>query len=192
MDKLIKEGLIGFRLFLCMLLLTGVLYTQAVTSIANIFFPFEANGSILYKDDKAIGSKLIGKSFLDDRYFHSRPSAVNYQTLASGASNLSPSSKELQRLIAERKFNLISAHGESQTIPFDLLTASASGLDPHISPQSALYQANRVIKARGLTEKDRDKLLKIIKEHIETRDWKVLGEERINVLALNLALDKDL
>lgn len=192
MNRIIKEGLIGVRLFLLMVLLTGVLYTHAVSSIANIFFPFEANGSLLYKDNQAIGSKLIGQNFSGDKYFWSRPSAVNYQTLASGASNLGPSSKELQRLINEREKVLVSAHGESAPVPYELLTASASGLDPHISPQAAFYQVDRIIKARGLTLKDRHKLLKIVAEHIEARDLQILGEERVNVLALNLALDKDL
>jgi K+-transporting ATPase ATPase C chain len=162
-------------------LLTGVAYPLAMTGIAQGVFPAAANGSLIEKDGTVIGSSLIGQTFEGERYFHGRPSAVSYDASTSSGSNYGPSSTALLDQIKERA----TAYGGSD-VPADLLTASGSGLDPDLSPAGALAQAARVATARGMPEAQvRD----LVATHTQERDLGILGEPRVNVLALNLALD---
>jgi K+-transporting ATPase ATPase C chain len=177
-------------------LLTGVAYPLAVTGVAQAVFPSQANGSPVMKDGAVIGSALIGQSFTSERYFHSRPSATSapdpqdpaktvespYNAANSTGSNLGPSSAALKAAVADR----VAALGGGVQ-PADLVTASGSGLDPDISPEGALAQVARVAKARGLPE---DRLRQLVQAQVEPPLLGVLGEPRVNVLALNLALDR--
>ena len=178
-------------------LLTGLLYPMAVTGLAQLFFPAQANGSIIMHNGKALGSKLIGQSFDDSRYFWSRLSATgtfpynafNAKTLtASSGSNYGPLNKALLDAVQSRVDMLKAADpGNTEPIPVDLVTASGSGLDPHISVAAALYQVARVARARGM---DEAKVRELVLQKVEPRQFGVLGEPRINVLKLNLALDE--
>jgi len=192
---MLKEFFISLRIFILMLIITGVFYTLAVHYTAQKLFPKEANGSLILKGSKIIGSKLIAQKFSSDKYFWSRPSAVDYNGLGSGGSNLSATSKPLQEAIKDRKENLEKSGVDTETgvqryAPQDLLSSSASGLDPHISPNSAIYQLNRVIESRKLNIEEKAKVLKLIKLYTEDRDLGILGEQRVNVLLLNKALDE--
>ena len=184
--KNIKTAL---KLFAILMVLVGVIYPVAVTVLAQLIFPKEAGGSLLYDPGGNItGSALIGQPFSDPKYFWSRPSATSgypYNPLASGGSNLGPTNKDLIDQISNRT-ELLKSSGILSPVPSDLVEASASGLDPHISMQSALVQIPRVAKARNLSE---ETLNKLVLEHVENRQFGFLGEQRINVLKLNLALD---
>ena len=185
----------AFVLLFTFTVLTGIAYPFAITALADLLAPAEAHGSLVMRDGKVVGSALIGQSFATDRYFHGRPSATTaadpndatktldapYNASASTGSNLGPSSKALKDAVAERAAALGLAPA-----PADLVTASASGLDPDISPAGALAQIPRVASARGL---DPAKVKALVDRHIEPRQWLVFGEPRVNVLALNLALD---
>jgi len=169
---------------------TGVVYPVIVTVIAQVVFPHQANGSLIVKDGKPVGSSLIGQPFDDPKYFWSRPSATSPfgdNAGASGASNLSPTNADLIKTVQGRVDALRAADpGNTAPVPVDLVTASGSGLDPHISPASALYQVGRVARVRKLDEAFvRD----LVATHTEGRQLGLLGEPRVNVLALNLALD---
>lgn len=174
---------------LAMTLLCGVIYTLAVTGVAQLVFPSQANGSIINADGKEVGSELIGQNFTDPGYFWGRPSATAeepYNALAGSGSNKAVTGEEASERVQERIDALRAADpGNDAPVPVELVTASASGLDPHISPAAARYQAGRVARSRGLTE---DAVLKLIADHTEGRFLGVFGEERINVLQLNLAL----
>ncbi|NMB91193.1 MAG: potassium-transporting ATPase subunit KdpC [Chloroflexi bacterium] len=180
-----------FVLFGLMTLLTGLLYPAAVTGLAQLFFPRQANGSLVEREGQAVGSSLIGQSFDDPRYFWGRPSATGsyaYNASASGASNLSPAGPALATAVADRAAALQAADpGNTAPIPVDLVTASGSGLDPHISVTAARYQAGRVARLRGLAVED---VLALIAGHTQDRQLGFLGEPRVNVLELNLALDE--
>jgi len=170
--------------------ITGVAYPVLVTAIAQLVFPRQANGSLIVKDDKAVGSTLIGQPFDDPKYFWGRPSATSpfgYNAGASAASNLSPTNADLIKAVQGRVDALRTADpGNTAPVPVDLVTASGSGLDPHISPAAALYQVERVAKARKMSAAD---VRTLVERHTEGRQLGFLGEPRVNVLALNLALD---
>jgi len=171
--------------------LTGVIYPAVVTVIAQVIFPHQANGGLIVKDGKVVGSTLIGQPFDDPKYFWGRPSATSpfpYNASSSSGSNLSPTNPALVKSVQERVAALRAADpGNPAPVPVDLVTASGSGLDPHISPAAALYQVNRVAKARKL---EPAVVRDLVERHTEGRQLGVLGEPRVNVLALNLALDR--
>ena len=177
-------------LFILLTIVTGILYPLAVTGVAVVAFPNEAAGSLIVKDGKPIGSRLIGQPFDDPKYFWARPSATGphgYNAGASTGSNLGPLNEALESAVKDRVANLKNADPNQQgSPPVDLVTASGSGLDPHISPAAALYQVSRVAKARSLSE---EQVRELVQTHVEQRTFGVLGEPRVNVLALNLALD---
>lgn len=180
----------ALRLLLVLTLLTGLAYPLTVTGLAQMLFPRQANGSLIMRDGKVLGSRLIGQPFRDPRYFWSRPSAtasVPYNGLASGGSNLGPTNPALRAAVARRIATLRAADpGNTAPVPVDLVTASASGLDPDISPAAAAYQAARVAHARGLQSA---RVQALIDASTRGRQLGVLGEPRVNVLELNLRLD---
>ncbi len=177
-------------LFVVLSTVTGIAYPLAVTGIARLAFPDAAAGSLLIKDGTPVGSHLIGQHFTDPAYFWGRPSATEpmpYNAAASGGSNLGPLNPILRRTVRERIAALRRADpGNEQLIPADLVTASASGLDPHISPQAAAYQVTRVARWRRMTVAEVEGL---VAQCTEGRQWGVFGEPRVNVLRLNIALD---
>jgi K+-transporting ATPase ATPase C chain len=170
--------------------LVGVMYPLAMTGVARVAFPRQADGSLVTRNGQVVGSILIGQSFTDPRYFHGRPSAAGagYDAMASGGSNLGPTSQALldRVSLAVKQIRLENDLPDSAPIPIDLVTASASGLDPDISPASAMLHVPRVARARGMSEKE---VRRLVDAHIEGRTFGVLGEPRVNVLKLNLALD---
>lgn len=188
MKALIRPALIVFA---ALTLFTGTFYPAVVYGIGQALFAQQAAGSLLKSGDHTIGSSLIGQHFSSPGYFWGRPSATSpmpYNAAASSGSNLGPLNPALAEVIASRKAALLALDpGNTLPIPVDLVTASASGLDPEISPAAALYQVDRVAQARGLKE---TQLLALIQSNTQGRQWGLLGEPRVNVLALNLALDQ--
>ncbi|HYR37539.1 MAG TPA: potassium-transporting ATPase subunit KdpC [Methylomirabilota bacterium] len=180
----------ALMILLLMTLLTGVAYPLVVTGIAQALFPAQANGSLVVKDGKPVGSRLIGQPFDDPKYFWSRPSATSPfadNAGSSSGSNLSPTNPDLVKAVQGRVDALRAADpGNTARVPVDLVTASGSGLDPHISPAAALYQVPRVAKVRKL---DPETVRQLVERHTEGRFLGFLGEPRVNVLTLNLALD---
>ena len=180
-------------------LITGLAYPLAMTAIAGVIFPNQAQGSLIERDGKVVGSTLIGQEFKDDKYFHGRPSAtvapdpndstktvpVPYNAANSGGSNLGPTSKALNDRVKE-DVDKLKAENPNSPVPVDLVTTSASGLDPDISPEGALFQVPRVAKARNVPE---ERLRQLVAQNTQSRLAGLLGEPHVNVLALNLALD---
>jgi potassium-transporting ATPase KdpC subunit len=177
-------------LFLLLTAVTGLVYPGVVTGLAQLLLREQANGSLILRDGKAVGSALIGQPFSDPKYFWSRPSATApqpYNGLASSGSNQGPTNPALVDAVRERVAALKAADPDNTApVPLDLVTTSASGLDPHISPAAAEYQVRRVARGRGL---DEGRLRALVAAHAEARQLGVLGEARVNVLQLNLALD---
>jgi potassium-transporting ATPase KdpC subunit len=187
MAKHIRPAIVSLVL---LTVLTGLVYPVVVTGIAQLLFPSQANGSLIMKDGKAAGSALIGQPFDDPKYFWSRPSATApfpYNAGASSGSNQGPTNPALKKAVQDRIDALRAADPDSKSpVPVDLVTASGSGLDPHISPAAALYQVHRVAKVRGM---DEAALRQLVDQYTEGRQFGFLGEPGVNVLRLNLALD---
>jgi K+-transporting ATPase ATPase C chain len=187
---MLKQTKQAFLLLVVFSLLTGIIYPLAITGIAQVVFPRQANGSLIFRDGKPVGSSLIGQPFTDPKYFWSRPSATSpmpYNAESSSGSNLGPTNPDLVKAVQERISILKKADPDNtMPIPVDLVTSSASGLDPHISPAAAEYQVGRVAKARGIDEKT---IRQLVVKHTEGRTLGLLGEPRVNVVELNLDLD---
>ena len=178
--------------FLALTLLTGFVYPLAVTGVAQVAFSGQANGSLVERDGVIVGSRLLGQAFAADEYFHPRPSAAGdgYDGSASGPSNLGPANPTLLDEVREhvREYRRENGLGAGTAVPVDAVTSSASGLDPHISPENARLQAPRVARARGVAL---DRVLELVGEHTTHRSLGFLGEPGVNVLELNLALDSE-
>jgi potassium-transporting ATPase KdpC subunit len=196
---MVREIRPAIVILLALTLITGLIYPLAITGIAGVVFPDQAQGSLVRRGDAVVGSTLIGQQFTSERYFHGRPSATTtpdpadatksvpapYNAANSGGSNLGPSNKALIDRV-QGDIDALKKENAAAPIPPDLVTTSASGLDPHVSPEAALFQVPRVAKARNMPE---DWLRQIVNEHVEPRFFGLLGEPRVNVLALNMALD---
>jgi potassium-transporting ATPase KdpC subunit len=197
---MLKEIRPAIVLLVALTLITGLAYPLAITGMAGVLFPYQAQGSMIERGGVVVGSELIGQSFADDKYFHGRPSATNtpdpndptknvdapYNAANSGGSNLGPTSKMLADRL-QGDVDKLKAENPSAPVPVDLVTTSASGLDPHISPAAALFQVPRVARARNLPQ---DSVRALVEEKTESRLLGLLGEPRVNVLALNMALDR--
>lgn len=181
----------AFMLLLVMTLITGIAYPLVVTGLSQLFFPHQANGSLVYQNGNPVGSELIGQNFSDPNYFHGRPSAAGkdgYDATSSSGSNSGPTNNSLLDTVAQRADQVRQENGlaPDAPVPSDLITASASGLDPDISPAAAKIQVARVAKARNLSEQT---VLALVNKYTEELQFGILGEPRVNVLKLNMALD---
>jgi K+-transporting ATPase ATPase C chain len=183
--------IIALKFLIAMIILTGIVYPLFMTGIAQIVFPSKANGSLIVKDGKIIGSELIGQKFDSTIYFWPRPSFIDYNPIPSCGSNLGPTSEKLKKQVTDRRILFARANSiaDTNSIPAEMIFASASGLDPHISPQAVFQQVNRIAKARNFNNSQKQKLEQLIKAETEAPQFLCLGEERINVLLLNLNLD---
>ena len=187
-----KTLFISLKIFLFFTVLTGVIYPLFVTGIAQLTMPAKANGSLILKNNKIIGSELIGQRFDSVIYFNSRPSAISYNPLPSGGSNFGLTNAKLKHSVDSLKTQFIAFNqlDGNTTIPSEMLFASASGLDPHISQNAALMQVDRIAKARSFSPDKKQKVIQCVKKMTEAPQFLLLGEERVNVLVLNLELDK--
>ena len=188
---MLKIGVRAFLMVFVLTLLTGVIYPLAMTGLAQVMFPRQAHGSLVVKDGRILGSELIGQTFSNERYFHGRPSAAGdngYDGTASAGSNLGPTSRLLREKVAERVLAVRQDNDlPVQTmVPGDLVLTSASGLDPHLTPEAAAVQIERVAAARKMDEQE---LRALVEMYSEKRQWGLWGEPRVNVLAINMALD---
>jgi K+-transporting ATPase ATPase C chain len=174
----------SLRLFLGCVVLCGLLYTSTLTLFAQVIWPWQAGGSLLVKDKQVTGSLLLGQPFATARYFHGRPSAADYDPAASGGSNWGPTSKQWREALQQRL--LAVGASDANPVPADLIMASGSGLDPHITPDAARFQIPRVAKARHRSE---EALQQLVKQVTEKPVLRLIGAKRVNVLQLNLALD---
>ncbi len=182
-----KNLVISVRMTIATTLLLGIVYPLVVTGLAQLLFPGKANGQLIVKNGNLVGSRIIGQSFYAPGYFHSRPSAAGtgYDAASSGGSNLGPTNQKLLDRVSQDVARL-QAENPGSAVPIDLVTTSASGFDPHITPAAAEFQIARVAHARGLGE---DAIRELVRRHTEERTWGLLGEPRVNVLELNLDLD---
>ena len=187
--KLFKHIYPAVALTIVLTVLVGLIYPFVMTGLSELFFKEKARGSLIEREGKVIGSRLIGQPFNGESHFHSRPSAAGsgYDATASGGTNLGPTSKPLLEEQVKSRVKPLHAENPNREIPIDLITSSGSGLDPHISPAAADFQIPRVARERRMSE---DKVKQLIREHTEGRQFGVLGEPRVNVLELNLALDE--
>jgi K+-transporting ATPase ATPase C chain len=183
---------IALKILLVMTILTGLVYPLVMTGLAQLTFPSKANGSLIVKDGKIIGSALIGQKFDSTIYFWSRPSAIDYNPIPSGASNYGPTSAKLKQQVDDcrHKFVVKNDIKDTLSIPKEMIFASGSGLDPDISPEAAMMQLKRVAKARKFSESQKLKTLLLIKNMTKGPQFSIFGEPRINIFELNLALDK--
>jgi len=187
-----KTLFISLKIFLFFTILTGIIYPLFVTGIAQLTMPTKANGSLILKNNKIIGSELIGQRFDSVIYFTSRPSAISYNPLPSGGSNFGLTNAKLKHSVDSLKNQFIAFNqlDGSTTIPSEMLFASASGLDPHISQKAALMQVDRIARARNFSSDRKQSIIQCVKRITEAPQFLLLGEERVNVLVLNLELDK--
>jgi K+-transporting ATPase ATPase C chain len=187
-----SQTIIALKFILVMTLLTGVIYPFFMTGLAKLAFRDKANGSLIMKDGKIVGSELIGQKFDSSIYFWSRPSAIGYNPVPSGASNYGPTSDTLKKQVTARRilFAKMNSVPDTTAIPKEMIFASGSGLDPHISPEAALMQVGRISRARQFNDSQKAELVKKIMDLTEKPQFLCLGEVRINVLILNLELDK--
>jgi potassium-transporting ATPase KdpC subunit len=184
----------ALRILFVLTILAGVCYPAAMTVFTQWIFPHQANGSVVMKNGTVVGSELIGQKFTGDKYFHSRPSAIDYNPLPSGGSNFAPTSKALQDSVHanQHQFILQNKLTADVVVPKEMLFASGSGLDPHISPEAAFLQASRIAGARRFDAPQQARLNQLIQRSIESSQWNLFGQPRVNVLKLNLALDREL
>ena len=184
--------IISIKIFTVLTVLCGIIYPLLITGFTQSIFPEKANGSLIIENNKIVGSELIGQKFDSACYFQSRPSAVNYNPFPSGGSNLGPINEKLKEQVAERskQWGQSNPKVSAEKIPAEMVFASASGLDPHISPTAALLQINRITEARNLTDAQKQQIVELVNELTEKPQFSLLGESRINVLKLNMALDK--
>jgi len=180
------------KMLLLMTFLTGIIYPLFITAIGQIIFPQKANGSLLIKDGKVIGSQLLGQNFTASIYFHPRPSTINYNPMPSGASNLGLSSASLREQVntREKEFRRKNFLADSIAVPSEIIFASGSGVDPHISKEAAILQTQRIIKARALDSSKLKMVYNLIDSLTENRQFGILGEEVVNVLELNIKLNE--
>lgn len=192
---MLKDIIIAIRIFIVLTIITGLMYPMFITASAKALFGEKSAGSLMFSNDNKIcGSELIGQKFVSDRYFWPRPSAAGY-SLPSGGSNLGPTSAPLIKAFNERKVNILKAHGygageTSVEVPQELLFTSASGVDPHISPNGAKFQIERVVNARNFDVLKKKQLVELVENLVEYPQFGFLGEPSVNVLKLNIALDK--
>ena len=187
-----KILIISLKSLILFTIITGIIYPLLITGVSRLFFPFESEGSLIRADNNIVGSELIAQKFDTSIYFHSRPSAIDYNPMPSGATNFGPTSDTLKRLTELRRKNFAEENGlQSDTnIPEDAIFASGSGVDPDISAENAKLQMNRIVKARNFDQNQTKKLEELINRLTEKPQFGILGETRINVLLLNIELDK--